>query len=110
MSVSRSHRQFSNNFHALGVFVSCGRPNFAIHVGDCLRHMSGHKLKSSYHRVVPQKEARASVIYFLRPQMDAAFTDKKGKEWTSIDYHKMKYNAFRHDKAEEVQDILKGDC
>lgn len=113
MLVSRSHKLFPNIVHVSGVYISSRDPDSAIYmyIGDSLRHMSGHEFKSSYHRVIPdQKEARTSVIYFLRPQMDATFTDTNGKEWKSIDYHKMKYNAFRHENPEEVEGILRGDC
>ncbi|KAJ7675904.1 2OG-Fe-II oxygenase family oxidoreductase [Mycena polygramma] len=61
------------------------RPGHAvINVGDSLRFLSGKRLKSCLHRVVPtgekfQEEDRYSIAYFLRPESDVDFEDCDGK-------------------------------
>ena len=89
-------------------------PGYAIvNIGDSLRHMSGRVFKSCLHRVVPTcpdigGNERLSVIYFLRPKMDAKFRDETGREWRSVDWHIRKFDAFRHGEAGEVEGLLRG--
>ncbi|KAG4433955.1 hypothetical protein IFR05_010568 [Cadophora sp. M221] len=78
------------------------RPGHAIvNVGDSLRFMSKGALASSLHRVVPPPlpqsagESKFSCIYFLRPELDAKFTDHAGREINSIEWHNQKYSLFR---------------
>ncbi|KAK2865223.1 hypothetical protein FQN49_003786 [Arthroderma sp. PD_2] len=78
------------------------RPGHAIvNVGDSLRFLSKGALTSSLHRVVPPPpphspgQDKFSCIYFLRPELDAKFTDHAGKEISSVEWHNQKYALFR---------------
>lgn len=70
-----------------------------VNVGDSLRFLSGGVLTSSLHRVVPPSNSEAkdkfSVIYFLRPELDAKFTTPEGKQINSVEWHNKKYSLFR---------------
>jgi isopenicillin N synthase-like dioxygenase len=76
------------------------RPKHAIvNVGDFLRFASDGKLASVVHRVLPlherQSEDRYSIVYLLRKNDDAEFTDLNGKSWTSKEWHDFKYDVFK---------------
>lgn len=81
-----------------------------VNIGDSLRHMSQRRLKSCLHRVVPfpgkEYENRTSVIYFLRPEKEARFFDKSGKEWKGVEWHVRKFHAFQNANAQAVESIL----
>ncbi|KAJ4022790.1 hypothetical protein NW752_000007 [Fusarium irregulare] len=85
-----------------------------VNVGDSLRFLSGGKLASSLHRVVPPPDAsgqdKFSVIYFLRPEFDAKFKTSDGQEISSVEWHNRKYQLFREDTldAREHGNILTG--
>lgn len=71
------------------------KPGHAVcNIGDSVEFLSKNVLKSSLHRVVPhpiQKDkTKLSVIYFLRPNRDAIFVDRDGREWKSADWEEMK--------------------
>ncbi|KJZ74014.1 hypothetical protein HIM_06682 [Hirsutella minnesotensis 3608] len=75
-----------------------------VNVGDSLRFLSNGALASSLHRVVPppdsQGQDKFSVIYFLRPELDARFTAHDGKQMSSIEWHNQKYALFRESSVD----------
>ncbi|CZT16060.1 related to naringenin,2-oxoglutarate 3-dioxygenase [Ramularia collo-cygni] len=76
------------------------RPGQAVvNIGDSLRFLTGNRLKSCLHRVLPvtgdSAEDRYSLAYFLRPEIDTTFRDEVGQTWKSIDWHDNKYKIFR---------------
>ncbi|MCJ1285513.1 hypothetical protein MMC26_004853 [Xylographa opegraphella] len=83
-----------------------------VNIGDSLRHLSHRRLKSCLHRVMPHSsdkaEGRYSIVYFLRPELEATFVDETGREWKSVEWHTRKFDAFRHGDARQVEGILKG--
>lgn len=82
------------------------RENCAIiNIGDTLRFLSGFKLKSSLHRVVPwhgrvTSGPRYAAIFFLRPNSDAKLVDGEGVEWTAGKLLERKFQNYRipHDE------------
>jgi len=88
------------------------RPGCAIvNVGDSLRFLSGLKLRSSLHRVVPHRERRTlgprySIAFFLRPNNNATFTDAEGTQWTGSDWLNKKFLNYRRPHQEQRQTIL----
>lgn len=55
------------------------------------RHMSSPSTSVSLHRIVPHRKRytpgpRYSVAFFLRPNMDAIFTDDEGRQWAGGDF------------------------
>jgi isopenicillin N synthase-like dioxygenase len=54
-----------------------------VNVGDSLRFLSGSRLKSCLHRVVPYPDARIrdrySCAYFMRPELDPVFRDVQAR-------------------------------
>ncbi|KAF8174674.1 2OG-Fe-II oxygenase family oxidoreductase [Mycena galopus ATCC 62051] len=85
------------------------RPGHAvINVGDSLRFLSGKRLKSCLHRVVPtsgmfQEEDRYSIAYFLRPESDVDFEDSDGKTVSVKKWHDEKYIMYTqtHEKQDQ---------
>jgi len=83
------------------------RENHAIvNVGDALRFISSCKLKSSLHRVVPRHKfwrfnPRYSIIFFLRPNNDAKFTDSQGNHWTGRTWLNRKFGNYRKPHSEQ---------
>ncbi len=84
-----------------------------VNIGDSLRHLSGQKLKSYLNRVLPCTSVEAgdrfSMIHSMRAEKDAIFVDETGKEWKRIDWHVRKFDAFRNQDAEQVENILGAD-
>ncbi|SPJ72406.1 related to gibberellin 20-oxidase [Fusarium torulosum] len=85
------------------------RPGCAVvNVGDSLRFLSGLRLRSVVHRVVPrnaahrQDEDRYSVAYFLRPADDVTYRDVNGRTVSAWAWHDDKFDMFRqpHDIQE----------
>ncbi|EMD63559.1 hypothetical protein GGP41_005787 [Bipolaris sorokiniana] len=70
-----------------------------INVGDSLRFLSGGKLASVVHRVVPlhktQLEDRYSMAYFLRMNDGGIFNDTSSKKWTAKEWHDFKFGVFK---------------
>lgn len=84
-----------------------------INVGDSLRFLSKHQLRSCVHRVLPvterQETDRYSIAYFLRPEDDSIFTDSKGRELPALLWHDEKYDIFRQPhEMQEKDKILTG--
>lgn len=90
------------------------RPGHAIiNVGDSLRFLSGKRLNSCLHRVIPvsesQREHRYSIAYFLRPESGVMFEDSEGKEVTAGKWHDDKYVTFTEPHAKQrMSSILTG--
>lgn len=85
-----------------------------INVGDSLRFLSGKKLYSCVHRVIPvdgkkQKEDRYSIAYFLRPENGAVYEDAEGKKIAAGKWHDEKYVMFAEpQEKQEESEILTG--
>lgn len=82
------------------------RPNHAIiNIGDSLRFLSGGRLNSCVHRVVPtpelRDENRYSLAYFLRAEDDATYTDSMGRTLTARQWHDNKYDVFTQDHSQQ---------
>lgn len=80
-------------------FVEPRLNHAVINVGDSLRFISGCKLSSAVHRVVPvqekQMEDRYSIAYFLRMENDVKYRDSANKIWSAQEWHDSKFNLFR---------------
>lgn len=79
-----------------------------INIGDSLRFLSGKRLRSCVHRVVPpgggcQEESRYSIAYFLRPESAAVFEDTNGKTTLAKKWHDEKYVMFGETHAKQKQ-------
>lgn len=82
-----------------------------VNVGDSLKFMSGFKLKSSLHRVVPwhgrwTAGSRYASIFFLRANNDAEFTDSEGVEWTAEKWLKRKFQNYRIPHKEQEKNAI----
>jgi isopenicillin N synthase-like dioxygenase len=86
-------------------FIAPRAKHAVVNVGDTLRFLSGNKLSSSIHRVLPlgerQEEHRYSIAYFLRAENDAMLTDPNGQVISAKDWHDKKFDVFR--ESHEVQ-------
>ncbi|KAL4812051.1 putative 2OG-Fe(II) oxygenase family oxidoreductase [Aspergillus spinulosporus] len=84
-----------------------------INVGDTLRFLSGNRLRSAVHRVIPtqglQHEDRYSIAYFLRAANDITFTDSRGRQISAKQWDDEKFDVFRetHEEQEKLP-ILTG--
>lgn len=78
-----------------------------VNVGDALSFISGMRLVSCIHRVVPDsgamgfKEPRLAIAFFCRPELSATFTDGEGRKWTGEEWHRVKYRIFRVSNEEQ---------
>lgn len=79
-----------------------------VNVGDTLRFLSGFRLRSAVHQVVPlygvQHEHRFSVAYFLRAENDVEYEDSQGRRFTSKKWHDTKFDVFRETHHKQEQD------
>lgn len=84
-------------------FVRPKKDSAVINVGDSLRFLSGNKLKSCVHRVVPvqRMQSRYSVCYFLRPEDDAILWRQDAVSVTARKWHDDKYDVFRQPHSEQ---------
>jgi len=88
------------------------KPGFAIvNVGDTLRFLSGKRLCSAVHRVLPQEdtlsENRFSICYFLRPNDDALFLDQDGKKTISAqEWYAQKFRTFKQTHEEQAKETF----
>ena len=80
-------------------FVQPRRNHAVINVGDSLRFISGFKLASAVHRVIPvhreQHEDRYSIAYFLRMSNDVVYHDSNGVNWSAEKWHNFKFDTFK---------------
>jgi isopenicillin N synthase-like dioxygenase len=69
-----------------------------VNVADSLRFLSGNRLRSCLHRVVPypgcEERARYSFGYFLRPDRDTLLQDLDGNEWTAQEWQERKFISY----------------
>ncbi|KAI4216247.1 MAG: hypothetical protein LQ351_001257 [Letrouitia transgressa] len=78
----------------------------AVNVGDTLSFMSGGRLRSCLHKVIPitgpsgLSETRYSLAFFQRPELSAKFVGGNGREWTGKEWHQTRYKLFRVDNNE----------
>jgi isopenicillin N synthase-like dioxygenase len=78
-----------------------------VNVGDTLSFLSGMRLKSCLHRVIPSSaNTRYSLAFFHRPELKAQFYDGDGNKWTGEDWHRTKYKIFRAGSEEQKQGTL----
>lgn len=90
-------------------FVPPARPDggYAIvNIGDTAKFLSGGRLKSSLHRVVPcqgrwAQGPRYATIFFLRANNDVEFEDLEGRRWNARDWLNRKFLNYR--SSHEVQ-------
>lgn len=63
--------------------------------------LSDNVLRLSLHRVTPfpaeAGKVKLTVVYFMRPETDAVFVDREGKQWKSVDWRNMKQRFFVKD-------------
>jgi isopenicillin N synthase-like dioxygenase len=79
-----------------------------INVGDTLRSLSGKRLHSCVHRVVPirgetQEEDRYSIGYFLRAAEDLRFEGSDGRKVTAKEWHDDKFHLFTEPNSKQDQ-------
>ncbi|KAF6844636.1 hypothetical protein CMUS01_00926 [Colletotrichum musicola] len=84
------------------------KPGHAVvNVGDALRFISGGVLESSLHRIIPHKDEmgrhKYSIVYLLRPEMDAEFVDADGKVWKGLEWTNKKHAVFRAPAEEQAK-------
>lgn len=75
------------------------RPGHAVvNVGDTLRFLSGKRLRSALHRVLPQgrvqQEDRYSISYFLRASDSTEFQDSDGDPSSAKNWYLKKYEMY----------------
>lgn len=92
------------------------RPGHAIiNIGDSLRFLSGKRLYSCVHRVVPlsgnyQTQSRYSLAYTMRPESAVEFDDVHGSRILAQDWHDQKYIMFAepHERQEKTPMLTGG--
>lgn len=77
-----------------------------VNIGDTIKFMTGGRLKSCLHRVVPCLDrwpggSRYSVIFFLRANNHVEFEDLEGGKWNAYDWLNRKFLNYR--ASHEVQ-------
>lgn len=88
------------------------RANCAIvNIGDALKFMSGYKLKSSLHRVVPWhgkwvSGPRYATIFFLRPDDETEFVDVEGHHWNAKNWLNSKFGNYRNNHREQEKTAM----
>ncbi|KID87427.1 Oxoglutarate/iron-dependent oxygenase [Metarhizium guizhouense ARSEF 977] len=89
-------------------FVAPKPRHAIINVGDTLRFLSGNRLRSAVHKVIPtrglQHEDRYSIAYFLRAENHIRFTDSTGRHVSAKQWHDEKFDVFR--ETHEVQEKM----
>lgn len=78
-------------------------------IGDSVEFMSKNVLRSSLHRVIPhpaeKDKVKLTAVYLMRPETDAVFIGRDGKEWKSVDWHNMKNRLFKEDLESQASNI-----
>lgn len=87
------------------------KPGFAIcNIGDSLRFLSGTRLRSVLHRVVPvpemETEHRYSIAYFTRPAHGTMFRDSEGRLIACDEWFSHKFDVYRSSHAEQRQNTV----
>lgn len=79
-------------------------------IGDSLRFLSGMRLRSVLHRVVPVPEMehshRFSIAYFTRPAHSTMFKDSEGRMIACDDWFSHKFNIYRASHAEQRNNTI----
>lgn len=97
------------------LWVQPHRGHLVINFGDSLRLLTGKRIKSCLHRVIPHPDARHktrySYGYFMRPNENVVITMGDGRQARSIDWHLQKTNLFSApiDVLKEQIEVLHGD-
>lgn len=88
-------------------FIAPKPGHAVVNVGDSLRFISGGVLESSLHRIIPHKDERGrhkySIVYLLRPEMDAEFVDADGVVWKGLEWTNKKHAVFRAPAEEQAK-------
>ena len=84
-----------------------------VNVGDSLRFLSGFKLRSVLHRVVPvaemEHEHRFSIAYFMRPVNGTKFKDSEGREIKADEWFSHKFDVYRQSHQQQrMNTVLTG--
>lgn len=82
-----------------------------VNVGDCLRFMSGNKLKSVLHRVAPPvlTQPRSSIVYFLRPNDNVMINTPDGNQISAQEWTDKKYAIHQSTlSSSDEKDMLTG--
>ncbi|EUC39762.1 hypothetical protein COCMIDRAFT_31166 [Bipolaris oryzae ATCC 44560] len=70
-------------------------------IDDLSEFLSKSLLRTSLHRIIPQptekSKRKLAVVYLTRPDIDAVFVDREGKEWRSVDWQDMKNRLAAED-------------
>jgi isopenicillin N synthase-like dioxygenase len=82
-------------------------------IGDSLRFLSGMRLRSVLHRVVPvpemERSHRYSIALFTRPSEGTRFRDSEGRMISCDDWFSHKFDIYRASHAEQrANTILTG--
>ncbi|KAL8832854.1 MAG: hypothetical protein Q9170_004720 [Blastenia crenularia] len=76
-----------------------------VNVGDSLRFLSGFKLRSVLHRVVPvaemEHEHRFSIAYFTRPVHGTVFRDSESRVIKADEWFSHKFDVYRQSHREQ---------
>jgi isopenicillin N synthase-like dioxygenase len=87
------------------------KPDHAIiNVADSLRFLSGFRLRSAVHQVLPlsglQREHRYSIAYFLRAADSIRYCDSQGRTFSAKQWHDLKFDVFRESHEKQEQDSI----
>ncbi|KAK2759177.1 hypothetical protein FQN54_003277 [Arachnomyces sp. PD_36] len=79
-------------------------------IGDSLRFLSGMRLRSVLHRVVPvaemEKSHRYSIAYFTRPAHGTKFKDSEGRMISCDEWFSHKFDVYRATHEEQRQNTI----
>ncbi|KAL3417256.1 2og-fe oxygenase family protein [Phlyctema vagabunda] len=84
------------------------KPGHAIvNIGDSLRFISKGVLECALHRVIPFQDEKNrnkyTIVYLLRPEMNAEFEDEHGNVWKGLEWTNKKHAVFRADAKEQAE-------
>lgn len=81
-----------------------------VNVGDSLRFLSGFRLRSVLHRVIPVAEMedahRYSIAYFMRPVDGTVFKDSEGRVIKADDWFHHKFDVYRATHEEQRKSTI----
>lgn len=89
------------------VYIAPRAGHVIVNVGDSLQFLSGGRLRSSLHRVVQHPAAlhqtKYTIVYLMRPETEASFSDADGQVWKSKDWYMKKFGVFEKSEVDESQ-------
>ncbi|KAJ5674726.1 uncharacterized protein N7477_004660 [Penicillium maclennaniae] len=92
------------------VYCTPKKGHAVCNLGDCVEFLSDGKLRSSLHRVVPhpneKDRVKLTLVYLMRPETDAIFTDREGTKWKSVDWHNMKNRMLWEELEKQKQNMV----